>query len=109
MSTVEIEVSCFGIIPSDYKKVKRLKRENLRDHMDDFEHIFNMLGERATTEIHRTEDSKGIPKLKLDAKEGGNIAGNARKQLEKKIGKSIVSKENFLKPIKPTKKLPKID
>ena len=75
--------------------------------MDDFELIFNMLGERATTEIHRTEDSSGVSKLRSDAKAGGDIAGNARKQLEKKIGRPIVSTENFLKPSRRIKKLPK--
>ncbi|MCX5726963.1 MAG: Bro-N domain-containing protein [Candidatus Saganbacteria bacterium] len=103
--TAEISKATFGITPSEYKKLKRLKRENLRDHMDDFELIFNMLGERATTEIHRTEDSKGVPKLKSDAKAGGNIAGDARKQLEKRIGRSVVSKTNFLPPAKKPKKL----
>src|SRR3989339_338811 len=103
--TAEISKATFGVTPSDYKKIKGLKRENLRDHMDDFELIFNMLGERATTEIHRTEDSRGIPKLKQDAKAGGDIAGSARKQLEKRIGRPIVSAENFLKPSKRSKKL----
>ena len=65
--------------------------------MDDFELIFNMLGERSTTEIHRNEDSRGVTKLKADAKAGGNIAGNARKQLEKRLGRSIVSKKNYLR------------
>lgn len=64
-----------------------MKRQNLREHMDDFELIFNMLGERATTEIHRTEDSKGVPKLKSDAKAGGDIAGGARKKLGKRLGR----------------------
>ena len=82
--------------PSEYKKLKGLKRENLRDHMDDFELIFTMLGERATTEIHRNEDSRGIPKLKSDAKAGGDIAGGARKKLEKRLERSVVSKKNFL-------------
>ena len=94
--TAEISKATFGLIPSQYKKLKGLKRQNLRDHMDDFELIFNMLGERATTEIHRTEDSKGVPKLKADAKAGGDIAGGARKKLEKRLGRSIVSKKNFL-------------
>ncbi|MEK9132388.1 MAG: Bro-N domain-containing protein [Patescibacteria group bacterium] len=94
--TAEISKATFGITPSEYKKLKGLKRENLRDHMNDFELIFNMLGERSTTEIHRNENSQGIPKLKNDAKAGGNIAGGARQQLEKKIGKSIVSKQNYL-------------
>jgi DNA-damage-inducible protein D len=78
-------------------KAKGLKRENLRDHMDDFELIFNMLGERATTEIHRNEDSKGVVKLKSDAKAGGDIAGGARKKLEERLGRSVVTKQNFLK------------
>ena len=94
--TAEISKATFGLIPSQYKKLKGLKRQNLRDHMDDFELIFNMLGERATTEIHRTEDSTGVPKLKADAKAGGDIAGGARKKLEKRLGRSIVSKKNFL-------------
>jgi len=76
--------------------IKGLKRENLRDHMDDFELIFAMLGERATTEIHRAEGSKGMPKLKSDAKAGGNIAGGARKQLEKRLQRSIVTGKNYL-------------
>ena len=64
--------------------------------MDDFELIFNMLGERATTEIHRNENSKGIPKLKADAKEGGDIAGRAEES-GKRLKRSVVSKKNFLK------------
>jgi len=95
--TAEISKATFGVTPSEYKKLKGLKRQNLRDHMDDFELIFSMLGERATTEIHRTEDSKGVPKLKADAWAGGNIAGGARKKLEKRLGRSIVTKKNFLK------------
>ncbi|MDO8488857.1 MAG: Bro-N domain-containing protein [Candidatus Omnitrophota bacterium] len=104
--TAEISKATFGITPSQYKKIKRLKRQNLRDHMDDLELIFTMLGERATTEIHRTEDSRGVPKLKSDAKAGGDIAGNARKQLEKKIKRPIVSRDNFLEQSKRTKNLP---
>ncbi|KKS44112.1 MAG: Prophage antirepressor [candidate division CPR1 bacterium GW2011_GWA2_42_17] len=100
--TAEISKASFGITPSQYRRLKKLKRENLRDHMDDLELIFTMLGERATTEIHRTENSQGVPKLKTDAKAGGDIAGGARKNLEKRLGRSIVSKENYLK--KPQKK-----
>jgi len=95
--TAEISKATFGVTPNEYKKLKGLKRQNLRDHMDDFELIFNMLGERATTEIHRTENSKGLPKLKSDARAGGGIAGGARKKLEKRLGRSIVTKQNFLK------------
>ena len=95
--TAEISKATFGVTPTEYKKLKGLRRQNLRDHMDDFELIFNMLGERATTEIHRTENSKGVPKLKADASRGGKVAGNARKELEKELGRSINSKSNFKK------------
>jgi hypothetical protein len=95
--TAEISKATFGITPSQYKKHKNLKRENLRDHMDDFELIFTMLGERSTTEIHRTDNSQGLPKLKSDAKAGGDIAGGARKKLEKRLGHPVVSKHNFKK------------
>jgi len=94
--TAEISKATFGITPSEYKKIKSLKHQNLRDHMDDLELIFTMLGERATTEIHRTEDSKGYPKLKSDAVAGGKIAGDARTALETRLKKSIVTKQNFL-------------
>ncbi len=103
--TAEISKATFGVTPSEYKKLKGLKRENLRDHMGDFELIFSMLGERATTEIHRTEDSKGVVKLRSDAKAGGDIAGGARKKLEERLGKSIVTKKNFLKNIEGKKRL----
>lgn len=95
--TAEISKATFGVTPSEYRKHKSLNRENLRDHMDDLELIFVMLGERSTTEIHRTENSQGVPKLKSDAVAGGNIAGGARKKLEQRLGKSIVSKNNYLK------------
>jgi prophage antirepressor-like protein len=95
--TAEVSKASFGITPSEYKKLKGLKRENLRDHMDDFELIFTMLGERSTTEIHREEDSQGVPKLKQDAGRGGKVAGIARKELEKELGRSVVSKKNFKK------------
>ena len=103
--TAEISKATFGVTPSEYKKLKGLKRENLRNHMDDFELIFNMLGERATTEIHRTEDSKGVAKLQSDAKAGGDIAGGARKKLEERLGRSIVTKKNFLKNPEDKRKL----
>lgn len=104
--TAEISKAAFGLTPAEYKKFKGLKRENLRDHMDDFELIFTMLSERATTEIHRTEDSQGVPKRKADARAGGEIAGNARKQLEKRLGKSIVSKKSFIQKPKNDRALP---
>ena len=104
--TAEISKATFGVTPSEYKKIKRLKRHNLRDHMDDFELILTMLGERTTTEIHKTKDSKGVPRLKDDARVGGQIAGTARKQIERQIGRSVVSRKNFLKT-KDAKRLEK--
>jgi DNA-damage-inducible protein D len=95
--TAEISKATFGVTPTEYKAIKGLKRENLRDHMDDFELIFTMLGERSTTEIHRQEDSCGVPKLKSDARAGGRIAGNARKALEKRLKRPIVSGRNYLR------------
>ncbi|MFH1244958.1 MAG: Bro-N domain-containing protein [Candidatus Omnitrophota bacterium] len=103
--TGEISKAAFGVTPGEYKKLKGLKRENLRDHMDDFELIFTMLGERSTTEIHRNEDSKGIPKLKADARAGGKIAGDARKALEKRLKRPIVSGHNYLKEPESQKRI----
>jgi DNA-damage-inducible protein D len=103
--TAEISKAAFGVTPSEYKELKGLKRENLRDHMDDFELIFTMLGERATTEIHRNEDSTGVKKLKADAKAGGSIAGNARKALEKRLKRPIVSGHNYLKEKESQKRI----
>jgi len=101
--TAEISKATFGVTPIEYKKLKGLKRENLRDHMDDFELIFTMLGERSTTEIHRQEKSIGVPKLKSDANRGGKIAGNARKELENELGRSVISKKNYLSQKKSIK------
>lgn len=94
--TSEISRATFGMSPSEYKKFKGLKRENLRDHMNDLELIFSMLGERATTEITRAKDTKGFKKLRNDATEGGQIAGDARKKLEKKTGRKVSTKRNYL-------------
>lgn len=94
--TAVISQATFGVTPSQYKKIKGLKRENLRDHMDDFELIFTMLGERSTTEIHKVENSQGFHKLKSDSRRGGEIAMVSRKRLEQELGKSIVSKNNYL-------------
>jgi DNA-damage-inducible protein D len=73
--------------------------------MNELELIFNMLGEKSTTEIHRTEDSQGLPKLKSDAKAGGDIAGGARKKLEERLGRSIVTNKNFIKTPESRKEL----
>ncbi|RZB34566.1 MAG: hypothetical protein SRB1_00334 [Desulfobacteraceae bacterium Eth-SRB1] len=94
--TAEISKAIFGMTPAEYKEFKNLKRENLRDHMTDLELIFSMLGERATTEITKSDDSQGFNKLKEDSREGGGIAGNARKELEKKTRKKVSTKTNYL-------------
>jgi len=95
--TAEISKATFGITPSEYKNMKGLNRENLRDHMDDFELILTMLGERTTKEIHKTKDTQGMRSLKDDARVGGEVAGTTRKQIERRIGRSVVSENNFLK------------
>ena len=94
--TAEIAKAAFGITPGQHKNLKGLKRENLRDHMTDLEQIFSMLGEAATTEITRVDDAKGFDKSKHAARKGGEVAGKARKDLEKKTGKKVVSSENYL-------------
>ena len=95
--TAEISKAAFGLTPGEYKKHKGLKRENLRDHMTDLEQIFSMLGEAATTEIARNKDAQGYHENKKIAKEGGQVAGKARKDLEKRSGKKVVSRENYLR------------
>ena len=94
--TAEISQATFGLTPSQYAEFKRLKRENLRDHMTDLELIFSMLGEAATTEITRTRDAQGFPQSKQAAQAGGGVAGNARRELEKKSGRKVVTRENYL-------------
>ena len=103
--TSEISKATFGVTPSDYKKLKGLKHENLRDHMTDLELIFTMLGEAATTEIARNKDAQGLLKNKVAAQAGGEVAGNARRQLETKSGKKVVTRRNYLTN-KPKPSLP---
>ena len=106
--TAEIGKATFGMTPAEYMDFKRLKRENLRDHMTDLELIFSMLGERATTEITQTKDSQGFHELRDDALEGGTIAGNARKALELKTGKKVSTKDNYRELSQSTKTPKKI-
>ena len=94
--TAEISKATFGLTPSEYKKVKGLKSQNLRDHMTDLELIFSMLGEASTTAIVKTKQPEGFVQNKVVAKQGGRIAGDARKALELKTGEKVVSKENYL-------------
>ena len=103
--TAEISKAAFGMTPAEYKKHKKLKRENLRDHMTDLELIFSMLGEASTTEIARNTNAQGFTENKETAKKGGEVAGNARKDLESKSGKKIITPKNYLGQIKKTPKL----
>ena len=95
--TAEISKATFGITPTEYKKIKSLDRptENLRDHMTDLELLFSALGEASTTEIAKTHDAYGMQENTSAAKAGGKIAGDARKALEKKTGRTVISKTNY--------------
>ena len=104
--TAEISKAAFGMTPSQYKKFKNLKRENLRDHMNDLELIFSMLGEASTNEIAKNRDTKGFKENKIAAQKGGKIAGDARKKLEIESGKKVSSRQNYLShPQSPIKRL----
>ena len=105
--TAEISKATFGLTPSEYKDLKGLKRENLRDHMNDLEQIFSMLGEAATTEITKTQDAQGFDENRTAARKGGKIAGDAREKLEKETKKMVVSKDNYLSAPEKRKRLEK--
>jgi prophage antirepressor-like protein len=105
--TAEISKATFGLTPSQYKKVKGLKSQNLRDHMNDLELIFSMLGEASTTAIVKTRNPKGFIENKIAAKQGGSVAGKARRDLEMKTGKKVVSSKNYLPESKKQKQLNK--
>jgi len=96
--TAEISKATFGITPTEYKTLKGLtkKNQNLRDHMTDLELIFTMLGEKVTTEISQKEKPETFDKSKKVAKRGGRVAGTARKETEKELGRSVVTGKNFL-------------
>lgn len=94
----------FGMTPKQHKKAKGLGQDNLRDHMNDLELIFAMLGERAAIEIHREEDSKSLSKLKKDVRLGGKISKSAKDKLEEKLKHSIVTRNNILIKRKRIKK-----
>jgi len=103
--TAEISKATFGLTPSAYKKLKGLKRENLRDHMNDLELIFSMLGEASTKEITINKNAQGFVENKQTAQEGGAVAGNARKELERKSGKKVLTRKNYLKETQSKKLL----
>jgi hypothetical protein len=95
--TDEIYKGTFDLTAKEYKKHKSLSKENnLRDHMEDLELILTMLGEATTTKLTKERDSEDFLKMQKDAKEGGEVAGKTRLDIEGRIGKGIVSKKNFL-------------
>jgi hypothetical protein len=101
--TNEITKATFGKTVKEYREFKSLEKpnQNLRDHMTDWELILTMIGEKATNDITVTKNSDGLEECKESAAEGGAIAGNTRKEIEKKTGKSLVSDENYLQLDKP--------
>ncbi|MFW6233051.1 MAG: Bro-N domain-containing protein [Nanoarchaeota archaeon] len=103
--TNEISKATFDKTIPEYKKFKQLqkKNQNLRDHMTDLELIFTMLGEASTTEITKEKNSQGFKECKKSANKRGNIAKRAREDLEKNLGKTIISKNNFLSKQKKKK------
>ena len=107
--TAEISKATFGMTPSEYKEFKALTnpKENLRDHMTDLELIFTMLGEASTTEIAKKRNALGFPANKKAAKDGGSVAGKARKDLEKQSGKRISTRENFKELPESRDRIPK--
>jgi DNA-damage-inducible protein D len=105
--TAEISKATFGLTPTEYAEFKKLKRENLRDHMTDLELIFSMLGEAATTEIARNKDTQGFHPNRQAAHEGGTVAGNARRELEQRSGRKVVTSENYLALTQSVKSSPR--
>lgn len=105
--TAEISKATFGMTPTEYKEFKGLtkKNQNLRDHMDDLELIFTMLGERVTTEISQKEEPETFAESKKIAKRGGKVAGVAREETEKELVRSVSTPNNFLPPSEQQKSL----
>ena len=100
--TNEISKATFGMTVGEYKEFKKLqqKNQNLRDHMTDWELILTMVGEKATTDITKEADAAGLEECKKSAQEGGDVARTTREHIERKLGKRVVSSENFLEKAK---------
>ena len=92
--TDDITLAWAGINTKDYKRHKNLKKENLRDNMTNLELVLSMLAETSTTEISKVKKPRGIPANRQTAREGGKIAGNARRSIEKQTGKPVISPKN---------------
>lgn len=94
--TNEISKAWSGMTTKQYKNFKRLKKENLRDNMSTTELILNMLAETATKDIAKSSNPQGLEENKKVAKRGGNIAGNARREIESETGKSVITSKNAI-------------
>ncbi|MBR9692675.1 Bro-N domain-containing protein [Candidatus Woesearchaeota archaeon] len=105
--TAEISKATFEKTPSEYKRFKGLQRENLRDHMDDLELIFTMLGEASTTRIAKNKDAQGFNENEDAAQKGGKVAGIARTELEKQSGEAVVKPDNYLETTEKKKRIEK--
>jgi DNA-damage-inducible protein D len=105
--TAEISKATFGMTPSQYQKFKGLNRENLRDHMNDLELIFTMLGEASTTKIAKDRNAQGFVENKVAAQKGGQIAGGARRKLELESGGKVATRKNYLTEPQGRKKIKK--
>ena len=92
--TDEITKAWSGMTTRGYKNLKGLKKENLRDNMTTLEIVLNMLAEATTTELTKTTNPQGLEENKKVAKEGGSVAGNARKEIEQKTGKPVITSKN---------------
>ncbi|MEK6903585.1 MAG: hypothetical protein AABW64_03000 [Nanoarchaeota archaeon] len=102
--TNEISKATFNKTVEEYKDFKGLKKENLRDHMGYMELIFTMLGEASTTKIVRSKNAQGFSENKDAAKNGGTIAGDARRNLEMESGESVATPDNYLKETEQRKR-----
>jgi len=94
--TNEIARATFGMNIQDHKALKRLKKENIRDHMTDLELILTMLGEATATRLHQDRDTQGFDDLQVDAKEAGEVAGSTRRDIESRTQTPVVSSSNYL-------------
>ncbi|HIJ13912.1 TPA: phage antirepressor protein [Candidatus Woesearchaeota archaeon] len=103
--TAEISKATFDMTPAEYKKFKGLQKENLRDHMNDLELIFSMLGEASTSEIEKTQNPETFPEHKVASRKGGKISKDARIALEKESKRKVISKENYLDEPESKKRL----
>jgi len=102
--TDEITKAWTGLTTREYKKIKDLKKKNLRDNMTNLELVLNMLAETATTEISQKREPKNLDENKKVAREGGSVAGNARKDIEEKTGRKVITGKNA-KQLKLNKKI----